>query len=109
MAIKEWKGEIIFLHRLVPGPSDRSYGIEVARLAGVPAPVIQRAKEILRQLEARGKKTVSCTPLRFTDAPSQPSPHPVLRELQALSLASIAPDEALALVTRWKHLVETSP
>lgn len=109
MAIKEWRGEIIFLRRLVPGPSDRSYGIEVARLAGVPAPVIQRAKEILQHLEGRGKKTASCTPLRFTGAASTPSsPHPVLRELQTLCLASITPQKALELLNRWKNLVESS-
>ncbi|WP_072697513.1 DNA mismatch repair protein MutS [Desulfovibrio litoralis] len=51
IAIKESGGEIIFLRRLIPGPSDRSYGIEVAKLAGVPAQVIQRAKAILAELE----------------------------------------------------------
>lgn len=51
IAIREWNGEIVFLRRLIPGPSDRSYGIEVARLAGVPQPVVQRAREILAQLE----------------------------------------------------------
>lgn len=51
IAIKEWKGDIVFLRRLVPGPADRSYGIEVARLAGVPASVVSRAKEILTALE----------------------------------------------------------
>jgi DNA mismatch repair protein MutS len=51
VAVREWKGEVVFLRRIVPGPASQSYGIQVARLAGVPAPVITRAKEILRNLE----------------------------------------------------------
>ena len=51
VAVREWKGEVIFLRRIVPGPASQSYGIQVARLAGVPLPVIERAKEILRNLE----------------------------------------------------------
>ena len=60
IAVREWNGDIVFLRRLIPGPADRSYGIEVARLAGVPASVVQRAREILAQLEAaRGKARVA--------------------------------------------------
>src|SRR5262249_13940752 len=51
VAVREWKGEVVFLRRIVAGPASQSYGIQVARLAGVPAPVIARAKEILRNLE----------------------------------------------------------
>ncbi len=51
VAVREWNDQIVFLHKIVPGGSDKSYGIQVARLAGVPRPVIQRAKEILRVLE----------------------------------------------------------
>ncbi len=57
IAICEHGGEIIFLHRLVPGPSDRSYGVEVAKLAGVPMNVVQRAREILADLENNGQRT----------------------------------------------------
>ena len=56
IAVKEWGGDIVFLRRLVPGPSDRSYGIEVAKLAGVPRPVVVRAKEILAELEKKGAR-----------------------------------------------------
>ena len=52
IAIREWGGEIVFLHRLIPGPSDKSYGIEVAKLAGVPHNVVSRAKTILSALDA---------------------------------------------------------
>ncbi len=51
VAVREWGEQIVFLRKIVPGGTDKSYGIQVARLAGLPAPVLQRAKEILRQLE----------------------------------------------------------
>jgi DNA mismatch repair protein MutS len=51
VAVREWKGEVVFLRRIVPGPASQSYGIQVARLAGVPQPVIERAKQILHNLE----------------------------------------------------------
>ncbi len=56
VAVREWNDEIVFLHRIVPGAADRSYGIQVARLAGLPAEIIDRAKEILGRLEAGGTK-----------------------------------------------------
>jgi DNA mismatch repair protein MutS len=51
VAVREWNDQILFLHKIQPGPADKSYGIQVARLAGVPQPVIDRAKGILRVLE----------------------------------------------------------
>src|SRR5262249_50392684 len=51
VAVAEWKGDIVFVRRIVPGPASRSYGVEVARLAGVPAAVVGRARELLAQLE----------------------------------------------------------
>ena len=57
VAVREWNDEIVFLHRIVPGAADRSYGIQVARLAGLPAEIIDRAKEILGRLEAGGSKS----------------------------------------------------
>ena len=56
VAVREWNEEIVFLHRIVEGAADRSYGIQVARLAGLPPAVIDRAKEILGRLEAGGSK-----------------------------------------------------
>jgi DNA mismatch repair protein MutS len=103
MAIKEWKGEIVFLHRLIPGTSDRSYGIEVARLAGVPPAVLARAREILRHLEGRGPKPPTITPLRF--ASSQPK-HPLVEALLALSVETLTPEDALAWVRHWRHVLE---
>lgn len=54
--VSEWKGDVIFLHEIVPGAADRSYGIQVAKLAGLPKAVIQRAKEVLGQLEAADRQ-----------------------------------------------------
>jgi DNA mismatch repair protein MutS len=51
VAVREWKDQIVFLRRIVEGGTDKSYGIQVARLAGVPKPILERAKEILRNLE----------------------------------------------------------
>jgi len=57
-AVKEWQGEITFLHRIVPGPSERSFGLHVARLAGVPASVVERARAILVELENEAEHRV---------------------------------------------------
>jgi DNA mismatch repair protein MutS len=54
VAVKEWQNQIIFFHKLVPGGANKSYGIQVARLAGLPREVIERAKEILAHLEDGG-------------------------------------------------------
>src|SRR5204862_6718560 len=51
VAVREWNEQVVFLHKIVEGGADKSYGIQVARLAGVPKPVIERSKEILRNLE----------------------------------------------------------
>jgi DNA mismatch repair protein MutS len=63
--VKEWQGEVIFLHEVVPGAADRSYGIQVAKLAGLPASVIERAKVVLAKLEAEDR----ASPRGFEDLP----------------------------------------
>ena len=63
--VKEWQGEVVFLHEVVPGAADRSYGIQVAKLAGLPASVIERAKVVLAKLEAEDR----ATPRGFEDLP----------------------------------------
>jgi DNA mismatch repair protein MutS len=59
-AVKEWQGEITFLHRITSGPSEKSFGIHVARLAGLPAPLLDRAKRILTELEAEAEERLEC-------------------------------------------------
>lgn len=117
IAVKEWRGDIIFLRRLVPGPSDRSYGIEVARLAGVPAKVVQRAKDVLAGLEKKARDAKNFAPaqpatcqtllpgLPGKDAPSQEAPRQeqqLLEELKNLKLDRITPLEALNILGDWK-------
>ena len=52
MLVREWQEDIVFLHKIAPGSADKSYGIHVARLAGVPAEVLDRAQQVLQQLES---------------------------------------------------------
>jgi DNA mismatch repair protein MutS len=69
VAVKEWKDEIVFVRRVVPGAADRSYGIQVARLAGMPPAVVQRAREILGGLEAGSGLPAKALPLAGVSAP----------------------------------------
>jgi DNA mismatch repair protein MutS len=55
MRVKEWRGDVVFLHEVIAGAADRSYGIAVAKLAGLPASVIERAKVVLAQIEAEDR------------------------------------------------------
>jgi DNA mismatch repair protein MutS len=69
VAVKEWKDEIVFVRRVVPGAADRSYGIQVARLAGMPPAVVQRAREILAGLEAGSGLPAKALPMAGVSAP----------------------------------------
>jgi len=115
VAAREFKDEIIFLHKIVDGRSDRSYGIQVARLAGLPPSVVSRAAEILRALEQDeiqrgGRPSLSGTPtpaqqqLGLFQAPTEP--HPVLSRLQALDVDRLSPLEALNLLAELRREVE---
>ena len=73
VAVKEWKDEIVFVRRVVPGAADRSYGIQVARLAGMPPAVVQRAREILGGLEAGSGLPAKALPMAgVPPPPSEP-------------------------------------
>jgi DNA mismatch repair protein MutS len=115
VAAREWKDDIIFLRKIVPGRSDRSYGIQVARLAGLPPPVVARAREILHALErdelARGGR-----PSR-TGTPGEPQrqlglfqaapPDDRLRTaLSGLDVDRMTPIEALTTLARLKREAE---
>ncbi|OBQ45847.1 DNA mismatch repair protein MutS [Halodesulfovibrio spirochaetisodalis] len=124
IAIKEWGGEIVFLRRLVPGPSDRSYGIEVANLAGVPANVVKRAKEILALLESNSQGSsqtqtaaaitsllpgipeapVKKKPAKTPPVNTEPIDHPLVTALKDLDTDNITPMDALKQLTEWKLL-----
>ncbi len=112
VAVHEQGDDVAFLHRIVPGAADKSYGLHVARLAGVPRPVIERARRILHDLEQRApdlRPGAGETPAGADAAPAvtQPLfPRPgaaVLDELAALDTDAIAPLDALLLVRQWQE------
>ncbi|GAA5123536.1 DNA mismatch repair protein MutS [Luteolibacter yonseiensis] len=86
VAVREWNEEIIFLHKILPGAADKSYGIQVARLAGLPKPVVERAKSILSHLELHSVKPEAKKQgpkAKNTDQPSLPKPNPPQMDLFA--------------------------
>jgi DNA mismatch repair protein MutS len=95
--VKEWEGDVVFLHEVAPGAVDRSYGIQVAKLAGLPAAVIERAKLVLARLEAEDR----ASPRGFEDLPlfaAAPAPRPAPRsesvpDKVAAALAALHPDD----------------
>ncbi len=105
--VREWKGDLIFLHQIAPGAADKSYGLAVARLAGVPAPVLSRAKSVLARLEANREKTgglaAGLTDLPLFAAPA-PQADPVKSKLAHIDIDSTTPREALDLLAELKAL-----
>ena len=114
IAVREWNERIIFLRKIVPGGASHSYGIQVARLAGLPSAVIERAKEILLNLEkgeygeggvprlARGKKAPAQSPQLSLFGSSE---EPIKERLKGVEVATLTPLEALNLVDELKRMV----
>lgn len=101
VAVAEEGDQVIFLRRVVPGGMDKSYGIHVAQLAGLPRAVIHRAQEILEELE----EGVSRSPMRAPKAKQLPLlslEHPLLEELKSLDVDSLSPIEALNRLYEWQ-------
>jgi DNA mismatch repair protein MutS len=97
VAVAEQGGDVVFLHRILPGGADRSYGVHVAQLAGMPKPVVLRAQELLEELEARGAEA---RPARSSKAETPQLPlfsanGALLRELAEMDVNSLTPLEAL--------------
>ena len=111
VAVREWGEQVVFLHQVVAGAADRSYGIHVARLAGLPKSVLTRAEEVLRELESERtvehlESTRSLS--RSLVAPSQlglfaGGEHPLLEELRALDTDRLTPLDALARLSQWRE------
>ena len=104
VAVREWNDEIVFLYKVRPGGTDRSYGIQVARLAGLPLPVIARAKALLARFEDQRQATAEAADavqLGLFTAPA--APDPVVAELAALDPAHLTPIEALNLLVKWQQ------
>jgi len=108
VAVHESGHDIVFLYRLQPGGADRSYGIHVGRLAGLPAAVVQRAGEILIMLE-QGHHVAGRTPLPMPNGQQLPlfaAEHPVVKALHALDPHTMTPIEALARLAALKRQAE---
>ncbi|MFN0042896.1 MAG: MutS-related protein, partial [Alphaproteobacteria bacterium] len=112
MRVKEWRGAVVFLHEVAPGTADRSYGIHVARLAGLPDSVIGRADEILALL-GQGEQAGALARLAddlplFRVAPERPTkpaePDPVEAALAAVDPDTLSPREALEFIYRLAAL-----
>jgi DNA mismatch repair protein MutS len=112
VAVREWEEQLVFLHKIIEGPADKSYGIHVARLAGVPREVNERAKEILAHMERdhlapNGRPKLGRRPsIRRADNLQltlfEPQEHPLLDQIRALDLPNTTPLKALELLERWK-------
>jgi len=102
VAVSEADGEVIFLHKIVAGGTDQSYGIHVAQLAGLPRPVILRAEEILKQLEASSGRAVKIDPHIPKQLNLFPETNPLLDELKKLDTNTISPIEALNRIYEWQ-------
>jgi DNA mismatch repair protein MutS len=117
VAVREVNDRVVFLRKLVEGGASRSYGIEVAKLAGLPGGVVARAREILRNLESmevdeaghaalshgrRRRSSEAQLGLFAPSPPPDPDAEAVLRELRALDPDALTPLEALRLVAAWQ-------
>jgi DNA mismatch repair protein MutS len=105
VAVREWKDKIIFMHKIVPGGSDDSYGIYVAKLAGIPDTVIRRSKEILSELEIGTPNPYAKTDKQLNlFAPSaQPTMDEVRASLEEIDINALTPMEALKKLDELKR------
>ena len=110
---REWKGDLVLLHELADGPADRSYGLAVAKLAGLPKETVARAKSVLAKLEAGRAATgglaagLDDLPLFTADIAQEEETNDPLRDaLEAIHADDLTPREALELVYRLKRLAD---
>lgn len=102
VAVSEADNKIVFLHKIIAGGADRSYGIHVAQLAGLPAPVVQRANEIMAELEKTAGRAVKINPQAAQQAALFPETSPLLDELTKMDVNSLSPIEALNKLFEWQ-------
>ena len=103
VAVREWNDEIVFLHKVQAGGTDRSYGIQVARLAGLPPAVVARSKALLAELEEAGQLRTDASDAVQLGLFAAAAPDPVLTELAGLDLAHLTPIEALNILAKWQQ------
>ncbi len=113
IAVKEWNGEVIFLHKIIPGGTDDSYGIYVAKLAGIPQEVVQRSKQILSRLEIYEnlqEKIRDHSPaeaqLSLFENNANLAIKKMKEELESLDINSLTPLKALNKIQEWKNEIE---
>ncbi len=113
MRVKEWEGSVVFLHEVAPGTADRSYGIQVAKLAGLPNPVISRAQTVLERLESDERTTAADLaddlPLFSThvaEAPASAAPSAVEEALSEIDPDDLTPRDALEALYRLRQLLK---
>ncbi|MGP9791298.1 DNA mismatch repair protein MutS [Roseinatronobacter sp. NSM] len=115
VTVKEWEGDVIFLHEVKRGAADRSYGVQVARLAGLPDSVITRAREVLSALEQgeggkNPKAVIDDLPLfsaARSAAPPAPKPNPAMEKLARINPDELSPKDALDLLYDLKSLSQS--
>ncbi len=110
VAVREWEDQVVFLHRIVEGGTDRSYGIHVARLAGVPRPVLERARQLLTELAvhhvghnrgARNRRTDDESQLQLFADPARE----LVKALAMLDLETLTPARAKEVLATWKQML----
>jgi len=109
VAVSEADGKVIFLHKIVPGGADKSYGIHVAQMAGLPKPVVARANEIMAELEKTSGRAVKISPHSAQQAALFPETSPLLDELKSLDINELSPIEALNKLFEWQKKYTKPP
>ncbi|MFN8382152.1 MAG: DNA mismatch repair protein MutS [Anaerolineales bacterium] len=102
VAVSEADNKVVFLHKIIPGGADRSYGIHVAQLAGLPSPVVQRANEIMAELEKTSGRAVKINPQSAQQVALFPETNPLLDEIKGLDINLLSPIEALNKLFEWQ-------
>jgi len=113
VTVREWQDQIVFLHRIVAGATDRSYGIHVAKIAGLPPEVVQRANDLMAQLEVSHQGSVKLNPEK-TRRKAEPQlslfteyvEHPAIEDLRKVDLNALTPMQAFDLLRQLKEKAE---
>jgi len=103
VSVSEAEGKVVFLYKIAAGGADKSYGIHVAQIAGMPPTVILRAEEIMAQLEESSGKAVKLDPNMPQQMTLFPNSNPLLKELKKLDVNELSPLEAINLIFTWKR------
>lgn len=106
VAVKEQDGDVVFLRKIVAGGADQSYGIHVAKLAGLPQTVLMRAREVLAQLERPESLLAQREPPVPTMSELLPQPHPIIEEVRQIDLFSLTPLDALNRLAQLQRMAE---